>query len=236
MVKNVIKNEAQELRKVGKSISEISDILGISKSTASIWCREIKISNDIKRLLYKKMIAAGHKGRLAGAYKNKLKREENIKNCKIWAREHLSTFDHRDFLITGLGLYWGEGSKKIEYNLSFVNSDSSMVKFMYHWFKHFFILKEHDFIFRVYINQIHKERNANIIKYWSNMLGIDQSLFKKTVFTKVQAKKAYNNNNEYYGMLSLRIKRSSLIKYKILALIDILRNADVAQVARASHS
>ena len=44
MAKSLLKIRAQKLRSKGKSIKTIAHDLGISTSTASLWCRDIKLS------------------------------------------------------------------------------------------------------------------------------------------------------------------------------------------------
>ena len=42
-----VKDKVTVLRKLGKGIGEISNILNLSKSTVSYWCRDIKLSDDL---------------------------------------------------------------------------------------------------------------------------------------------------------------------------------------------
>lgn len=44
MSKFELKHRASQLRKSGASVSEIATQLGISKSTASLWCRDIVLT------------------------------------------------------------------------------------------------------------------------------------------------------------------------------------------------
>lgn len=77
------------------------------------------------------MIEAGHKGRLLGALSNRRKKEDSIRLCKLWAKETFSNMSERDFFMSGITLYWAEGSKSSKSNLSFVNSDPDMIVFMH---------------------------------------------------------------------------------------------------------
>lgn len=236
MSKFELKNKVELLRRRGLSISEIVHDLGISKSTVSLWCRDIFLSETQKQRLFDKMIKAGHKGRILGALTNRHKKENSILTCNTWAKEIISSLSERDMLIAGVSLYWAEGSKSMNGNLSFVNSDPKMVLFMYKWFQKVFGLVREDFIIRIYINEIHNSRIEKVLIFWSHLLDFPQDLFRKTVYVKARQRKVYTNHDSYYGLLTIRIRKSSLIKYKILAMMELIRNADVAQVARASHS
>jgi orotate phosphoribosyltransferase-like protein len=67
MAKFELKAKVQALRKQGMSLKQIMREVDISKSTASLWCREIVLTEAQRRVLKKKMIEGGHAGRLKGA-------------------------------------------------------------------------------------------------------------------------------------------------------------------------
>jgi transposase len=52
------KNEAIRLRLLGHSLNDIATQLGISKSSASIWLRYVKLSNRAKHMISQKSHAA----------------------------------------------------------------------------------------------------------------------------------------------------------------------------------
>ena len=78
MAKSLKKLESIKLRRLGMSIKEISDTISIAKSTVSIWCRDVVLSKVQKDTLYRKMVDAGHKGRIMGAETNKKKKVTSI--------------------------------------------------------------------------------------------------------------------------------------------------------------
>lgn len=236
MSKFEYKKEVYRLRSRGMSLNEISSRLPLSKSTISLWCRDFELTEPQKRRLQEKMIAAGHKGRILGSLANKRKKQVAKEQAAKWAASHLQQLSSDTIVAVGAALYWAEGSKSDKHQLSFVNSDPSMIFFMYKWFQRVFDVGAQDFIVRVFINEIHKSRIDTVLNFWSNLLELPKVDFRKTVFIKTKQRKVYLNHNNYYGLLSLRIKRSSVIKYKTLSLVEGLRNAGVAQVVRASHS
>lgn len=85
-----------------------------------------------------------------------------------------------------------------------------------------------------------------MIDFWSELIKIDRTRFKIS-FIHTKQKKVYENYDTYYGLLSLRVKKSTFIRYKILALIEalILENfkrkeyqssVGVAKLVKAPHS
>lgn len=236
MAKYKLKIEAENLRKNGASLKQIMEKLGISKSTASFWCRDIILSEEQKKLLKQRLVEGGHSGRIIGAEANHRKKVLSIKLAANEATSIIKDVTTRDILIAGIALYWAEGSKASSTSgFILVNSDPIMIKFMYNWLINIMKVPKTDIYGQVSINEIHKPREEQILNFWSNLLDLPRSQFNKTFFMKVLQKKVYSNHEEYYGVFRIGVRRSSYLKYKTLALIGLLK-ADVAQVVRANAS
>ena len=111
MAKSLKKIEAVKLRQSGMSIKDISSKIDIARSTVSIWCSDVVLTNKQKEILHKKMIDSGHKGRMMGAVANKNKKLDVLNSVKVVAKKEIGTLSKRDIKMLSLGLYWGEGSK-----------------------------------------------------------------------------------------------------------------------------
>jgi hypothetical protein len=214
--------ETYKLRRKGRSIRSIATQLSVAKSTVSIWCGDLKLTQKQKEHLLKNAIKAGHKGRLIGAEMNRKKKQRLIDFYKRSAKKEIRGLSLRDFLIAGVALYWGEGSKSDK--LTFSNSDPIMIKFMFRWFQKIVGVKKEEFMPRIFINEMHKPRIKKVIKFWVSLLGLPVEQFGNPTFLKMTQKKIYENYNSYYGILALRIRKSTNLKYRILGLIDALKN------------
>ncbi len=221
MAKFEIKIKARELRRTGVSILEISRQLSIAKSTVSLWCRDIFLTEDQKETLLKNKSWAGSRGRLLGAEANRQKRENTIEQSKAWAGSLLGAMNQRDLLITGVALYWAEGSKT-DRRFIFVNSDPAMILVMYQWLKDIFGIQKETFMPRISINEIHKPRIQKVLEFWSNLLELPVEQFGKPWFIKAKVNKVYDNYDTYYGILRLGMRNAAPLKYKMLALIGLL--------------
>lgn len=221
MAKVLERLQAEKLRKRGCSVGEIAKKLHVSKSAASLWCRDVVLSKKQHDTLKKRKIDGGHKGRMIGAQMNHQKKIARIEYHARAGRELFGYLSEREMLIAGATLYWGEGSKKT--HLGFINSDKDMVIFMYQWFQSTAGVKKEDFIPRVFINALHRKRDEAIRQYWASLLGLPVSQFRKTAFIKRPNTKKYANHNNYFGMLSLRVRNSTDLKYRILGLIEGLK-------------
>lgn len=216
------KLKALKLRRSGQSIIVIAKKLGVSKGSISSWCRNVKLTPHQKEQLLQNSIKAGHKGRLLGAETNHRKKQERIDFYRKSGTNDVGTISDRDLLMAGVALYWGEGSKNNK--LAFSNSDPAMIKFMFKWFQKTMGVDKNDFMPRIAINDMHKPRADRVLKFWSNLLKLPETQFGNTTFLKIKNKKIYENYDSYYGVMSLRIRRSSELKYRILGLIEALRD------------
>lgn len=138
--------------------------------------------------------------------------------------------------MIGLALYWAEGSKADSSSgFIFVNSDPIMIKLMFLWLTKIMNVNKSDIYGQISINSIHKNREDQVLIFWSNLLDLPKSQFNRTYFMKVVQKKVYKNHDHYYGVFRLGVRKSSYIKYLVLEMIRLLK-ADVAQVVRANAS
>jgi transposase-like protein len=217
MAKSQEKLKAFALRREGKSIKEIANTLGVTKETASKWMQEIVLTESEKENLHKEMTKGGHKGRMIGAEMNRNKKIERIKIATQEAKEKIIEISNDELFYLGLGIYWGEGSKTSSSGLAITNSDPSIIKIMIRWFIECFGVKITDLGPRIYISDIHVDREERILDFWVNELGIPRNQFKKTIFLN-KGKKVYENREVYYGVLTLYVAKGTDLRCKILSL------------------
>jgi hypothetical protein len=214
--------KALELRRRGKSIIEIARRVKVSKSTASLWCRDIILTSKQKEALLKNSWLAGRKGRLIGAEANKRKRLESIRHYEKLGKADLKNVSKRDLLVAGVSLYWAEGSKTGN-RFVFINSDPDMIKLMYKFLTEVLKVKKEEVRLTVQINEIHRPRIKKVLQFWSNLLKLPLAQFGNPYYVKVKPKKVYENYDNYYGILRLRVRGGANLQYRILGLIKALK-------------
>lgn len=228
------KELARKYRKDGQSIKSIARALSVSPGSVSIWCDDIRLTTKQIKDLDEKRHDLRMRGLLKGAQMNKEKKLLRISLHQANARDVFKDLNKRELLIAGLGLYWGEGVKKG--NTAMVNSDPRVIAFAVRWFTLGLGVAKEDLRPRIFINQLHASRIDKVRAFWVDYLGIPEEQFGRTILIKRVNKKVYENHDSYYGVLALRVRRATDLKYRILGLIDALAEAGVAQVVRASHS
>ncbi len=220
MSKSAEKLQALKLRRQGWSIKDIARELNISRGSASVWCQGIKLTSSQKEKLKAKQVAAGFAGRQKGAEMNRKKRMNAISEASSWAEYRIKKVQMTDLFFLGLGIYWGEGVKSRSGPAAVVNSDLRILKVMMRWFEECLDIPRRDFRPYVYIASQHKSREQIIMKYWSNKLDIPKEQFKSPIYLEQRPKQQYENHDSYFGVVALRVVKSTNLKYRILALLQ----------------
>jgi hypothetical protein len=204
------KIKAIELRKSGKTYSEILKIVPVAKSTLSLWLREVGLSKVQKQTITKKRIDAAFRGAMV----RKKQRIESSLKIFLESEKQIKKLSDREFWLIGTALYWAEGSKEKEYKpgsgMDFTNSDPKMVRFFVKWIEKTFKIDKSDLVFDIYIHKNYENEIDRFKRFWSKVLGIfDENLFR--VYYKKHNFKTNRKNigNVYNGSLRVRVRSSS---------------------------
>ncbi|MDD5396544.1 MAG: helix-turn-helix domain containing protein [Candidatus Moranbacteria bacterium] len=192
-----LKNEAVKLRRKGFSFKEISEKLGISKSTASLWLRDVKLSKNAKERIIK--LGVDGRNNSKKSVENRIAKEDKmisegaaktISNC-VLLRNDLK-------LICAL-LYWCEGGKTEKAQLTFINSDPKLIKYFIDTFRKAFAVDEKRFRVLLHVHEYHIIEKQ--IKFWSKITKISESQFTKP-YNKPNTGKRIKE--DYQGCISVR--------------------------------
>lgn len=222
MSKSVQKIEARKLRSEGESIKKIARQLRVSVGSVSVWCRNVKLSSVQKKALEDNARNPYYGGR--GIYLRRLKKriDSKTEKLKMIGIKKIGKLDKRELFLTGASLYWAEGFKK-DSQAGLASLDTKMIQFFLRWLKICFGYQDKDLIFRVTVNISHKYRIIEIEEYWSKVLNIPLDQFRKPFFQNFKWKKTYENPNEYYGVLRVKVRKSKDFLRKIYGFIEGLK-------------
>lgn len=223
--------KARALRRRGKSVKEIAKLLSEAPSSVSNWVRDIVITDAQREQLRRRRIKGGYVGRMRGAEVNRLLKLTRIDNAAQVARSSITSLSKTDLFFLGLGLYWGEGVKAASSAPAVVNSDARILQVMVRWFRECLAIEPERFRPYIFISEDHRDRERQLLAYWSKALDIPSKQFGSVTFLK-KNKKIYENRDVYYGVLALRILKGTDMKYRILAYID--RCAELGITSRRS--
>lgn len=210
------KQKARTLRKNGASIRNIALKLGVSKGSISTWCRDISLSVAQIKLLSAKQRTASIRALLKAANKKRVDKIILVKRLLRDGARDVGYVDKRDRYIAGLALYWGEGYKKGNDEFGFTNSDPQIIKFIVQWLKEIYDIPKQSLILRVSVNKTHELRVDKIVEHWSGIVGVNKNQFTKTSLVKTKTKKTYENFENHFGTLRIKVRRSTNLRRRIL--------------------
>lgn len=207
-----IKEKARALRAQGMSYKEILSTIPVSKSTISLWCRDVPLTLLQKKRLWQKrdLQMSGIRAIQTMFWNRRCEAfSEGVARCV--------SVDAKSRYIAGLMLYWAEGSKGPK-PATIANSDPRVIRFMVQWFTEFFEVPPEHLTISLHL---HSGQNENKMKlYWSRLTGIPLRNFRKS-FIKPEGS-GYRKNILYNGTVKLTVFRpgSSYILFKILGGIN----------------
>lgn len=205
-MKSIERQKARELRKSGCSIREIQKTLNISKSSISIWVRDIVLTEAQLKKLHENSrseltVELRRKSRLANEFG---KRNSVI----ISAKNDVKDLSHENLFYIGTALYWGEGTKATKGVVALDNSDPYVIKIMMRYFREICHVPEEKFRGYLHIHPHLDYQKAEL--YWSKLTGIPLSQFYKTY--KVPPKSSQNKkDNLPYGTFRISICDTKLL-------------------------
>ena len=175
-MKDKEKSLAKKLRKNGLSLNEIKRKLNVSKSSVSLWVRDIILTHKQRQKLSKKGVG---KEVIEKRRETRLKRENHRRQIIVdKAKSEISKLSKKELWLGGISLYWGEGSKTIRSGVQFSNADPRAIKFMMLFFKKCCKVPKKKFRGHIFL---HSHLNDNKAKrYWHYISGIPLSQFYKT--------------------------------------------------------
>lgn len=176
-----LKLKARFLRRAGLSVKEIQKRLKVSRSSVSLWVRDIRLTEKQLRKLYLNKRTGGLKGSIIAAMNKIKKREKLTKLLKKEGIKDVGKLSKRDKFIAGIAMYFAEGNKG-DGSVSFSNTDPLAIKFMIHWLRKFCQVPQNKFRAYLYIHDNLSEKKAK--KFWSNLTKIPLSQFRKSYIVK----------------------------------------------------
>jgi len=169
--------KARILRKEGCSVRDISQQLGVSRSTVSVWVRDIQLSDEQVAFLTANARLAGTRGRERFTRTMQLKRQTMITRFREEAEQEYKTLSRNPWFMFGLALYIGEGSKGERSALIVTNWNSRVIVKAIEFFGRLGVPHER---MRCKI-MLHPVQDAGAAEnYWSGVTGLPLSQFANT--------------------------------------------------------
>ncbi|GHB72087.1 hypothetical protein GCM10010347_47950 [Streptomyces cirratus] len=202
--KDDLRDRARELRLKGLTYDQIRTELGCSKSSISLWVR------DLPKVDHRTPEEQGRDAALKRwAFEGP--RREAARNASIdAARAAVGSLSDRELFLVGAALYWAEGSKSKTYRRSetvtFINSDPGVIRVYIAWLNLVGVSRER-LRFRVMIHETADAAGAEL--YWADFVGVRRAQLQKTTLKKHNPKTVRKNTGtDYRGCLIVRVSAS----------------------------
>jgi transcriptional regulator with XRE-family HTH domain len=224
--KDDLREKARKLRLQGWTYDQIQVELGCSKSSVSLWVRDLP--KPERKRTREEASAIARRGWEA----TMRLRDEERQRTKETARQAVGKLSPRELFLLGVGLYWAEGGKDKTYDrrekVAFVNSDPGMIQVFLAWLDLLEVERER-LRFTV---MIHESANvAGAEQYWADLVDADHSAFNKTSIKKHNPKTARKNvGDSYRGCLVINVLKGADLYRRIegswYGIVESAREAD----------
>lgn len=181
--KLVEQERARQLRAQAWTLAEIADELDVAKGSVSVWVRDVGFDETARdrRADERKRAGMEHRspwGEPRQRPPNALQRRKQDEIDELLAAgiETIGTMSDREFLVAGVALYAGEGTKT-EGAACLANTDPRMINFYCRWLRRFFDVDEQRLRVRLYLHQGLDLDEAR--SFWSAVTAIPIDQFSK---------------------------------------------------------
>jgi hypothetical protein len=158
------RQQARQLRRTGLPLSEIALRVGVSKSSVSLWVRDVEFAP----------LPRPPRGRRRAPNALQRRKQAEIERLVEEGRARIGRLSDREFLVAGVALYAGEGSKR-DGAVKFANTNPRMIAFYCAWLRRFFEIDEARLRVRLYLHE--GLDLAASVAFWSEVTGIPPSQF-----------------------------------------------------------
>lgn len=207
--KDDLRERARELRTQGLSYNEIVARLGVSKSSVSLWVRDIPCPERFRYV--------HNERRQEGLRKyNEARTAGHMAETEAAAAE-IGNLTDRELLIAGAIAYWCEGAKskpnRKANRVVFINSDPGLTRFFL-LFLDVAGVNRDDWVLRVHI---HENADAEAAQqFWLGVTGAHPSQFRSPTLKRHNPKTPRTNVGEdYHGCLRIDVRRSAALYRRI---------------------
>jgi hypothetical protein len=202
---------ARRMRSKGLSLAEIAGVLPVSKSTLSVWCRPVALSEQQQRDIRER--CNPQRGRRRDTQH---KRRRAIRRIEKGAREEARGLLRDPHFAAGVALYWAEGSKT-QRRLEMVNSDPRLLALFVTWTRRF---HDPDARFVGSLN-IHADNDVGAAHaFWRSQLPIERLRFTKP-YVKPDGT-GHRRNRLPNGVCRMRMRASTDAFLRTMAWIDAM--------------
>ncbi len=200
---------ARELRARAWTLAEIAAELGVSRSSVSVWVRDVVFEPKPRQRPLFRNPSSLHLAKLA-----------EIEEMDVWGRDQIGSLSGAAFLAAGVALYAGEGAKT-DHSVNFANTDPAMIAFFCAWLRQYFAIDESRLRLSVYLHEGLDAHAAD--QFWSDLTGIPLTQFRKGYRPPADATRRLNKHQHGCAYVIYSCSRTHR---QIMGLVRALLSSD----------
>jgi hypothetical protein len=212
--KDAERAKARELCLRGMNYNQIASVLGVSKSSVSLWVRDLPRPEPLSYEECRRRAAEGVRRYWAA---ERPIREARRQAARAAAAAQVGELSDREVLIAGAIAYWCEGAKNKPYRrgdqVLFMNSDPALIRF-YLRFLSVAGIEPGRLRCRV---QIHESADIEAAQqFWLGVTGLAAAQFRRPALKRHNPRTVRKNTgDDYHGCLRVDVRRSADLYRKI---------------------
>jgi hypothetical protein len=212
--KDQVRARARELREGGLNYDEIAGALGGSKSSVSLWVRDMPRPPRLSYWETRKRAAEGVRRYWAA---ERPVREAKREAVRATAARGIGPLSLQEILIAGAIAYWCEGSKRKSSRqtgaVAFINSDPDLIKFFLRFLDAAGV-ESTQLGFRVHIHESADVAAAE--QFWLVVTGADAAQFHRATLKRHNPRTIRKNAGaDYNGCLIVSVRQSGDLYQRI---------------------
>ena len=203
--------QAVQLRKRGKSYSQIKRELGLSRSTLSRWLNMMPLTNEQLNNFRSDEIRIER-------FRRTMKKKKDMQLHKYYEEQKnkILPLNNKELFLAGLFLYWGEGSKVTNNNmLSINNTDPTVLQFILCWMIETLNISRNQI--KVSLHLYNDMDTTAEIRYWSDTLKLPKENFIKP-YIKPSNRTEVDHKGYGHGTCALMVY-NTVLKEKVMMAI-----------------
>ncbi len=222
---------ARRLRGEGRTYDEIQAELGVSKSSVSLWVRDVPVPGA----------AEARRERMRRASETRWGPVRKQRDAERWATKtkaaaEIGPLSDRELFLVGVALYWAEGSKDKPYdrreNVAFINSDPDVVAVYLSWLRLLGVGEER---WRLRVS-IHESADVPAAeRFWAELAAVPIGFMRRATLKRHRPRTVRRNTGDgYRGCLVISVLDSADLYRRIEGwwngIADTQRRADSGRV------
>jgi hypothetical protein len=209
VMKTKEREEARRLRRgEGRSVKEIARLLGVSRSSVSLWVRDIELTDAQHAALLARNPAYNQQrnGWAATIERGRLRR----RRYQLAGRRRIRGGD--PLYVAGCMLYWAEGDKT-RGSVRISNSDPEVIRLFGRFLRECFGVRDEQMHVHCNLFADHLAKQHEVEQFWLDLLELPATcLWKSTVNRYSRSSQRKRVNRLPYGTCKLTVHSTELVQ------------------------